>query len=424
MINKKIAKSINKSFFYGWIIVIMSGLSYVFASPGQTYFISTFIDSYIKEFNYTATDISVYYSVATILSGSLIVFMGRAVDKRGQRTMLIFAAAMLAGATFLSSYISSIGLIFASFFLLRYFGQGSLTLIPGSLVPQWFDKRKAFAMSLMSLGGMLSSMLIPTINVWLIDELGWRLTWRLWGLLLLVVFIPIMYIFVVNKPEDINLKPDNEKMKSKEDSDNSLLLLNKESWTLKEAVLTKEFWLVSIISMTMPMISTGITFHFFSIMSTKGIGNSSTAVILGLAALPGFLMPFIAGLLIDRVMPKKILRVTLTMLILSLAYMLFIYNAFTASIFMLFFGLANQVQNTTINVTYVTYFGRKYLGSIRGAATVFMVIGSALGPIPFGISYDKTGSFNYAIITMMVLAFIGVILSLFIAKPEKKIDLL
>ncbi len=47
------AKKINKTFYYGWVILLLSALSTFFSSPGQTYSISTFIDSYIKEFGYS-----------------------------------------------------------------------------------------------------------------------------------------------------------------------------------------------------------------------------------------------------------------------------------------------------------------------------------------------------------------------------------
>ncbi|MCF7927208.1 MAG: hypothetical protein K9L74_06530 [Candidatus Izimaplasma sp.] len=72
------------------------------------------------------------------------------------------------------------------------------------------------------------------------------------------------------------------------------------------------------------------------------------------------------------------------------------------------------------NVVWANYFGRKYLGSIRGAATVLMVIGSALGPLPFGINYDLTGNYTIAITAMIIFTVIGLILSLFIHEAKKE----
>lgn len=40
-------------FFYGWIIVGLSALTFFFSGPGQTYSVSVFIDSYIAEFSWS-----------------------------------------------------------------------------------------------------------------------------------------------------------------------------------------------------------------------------------------------------------------------------------------------------------------------------------------------------------------------------------
>lgn len=419
MINKKISKSINKKFYYGWMILFMASISIFFSAPGQTYSISAFIDSYISDFNYSRTLISSIYSIATVISGTLIVFMGRAVDKYGQRKMLIIAGTMLGVACFFNSFIANVGMIFIGFFLLRYFGQGSLTLIPGSLVPQWFERKRAFAISLTNYGAMLSSMIVPIFNVWMISSFGWQIAWRVWSILLLALFVPLMALFIINKPEDIELLPDNKKVKSSKELKDELDKMVRDSWTLKEALKTKEFWFIGIISMIVPMISTGLMFHFFSIMSIKEVSDTAASFVIGLIALPGFIMPVLAGLIIDKVRSKYLISVAMLVIALDLVFVLFINSAVTASIFMLIYGLAINFQGTTLTVIWVKYFGRKHLGSIKGAATVFMVVGSALGPLPFGLSYDITGGYNAVFITMAISAGIGMIMALSIKKPIK-----
>ncbi|MBE0701464.1 MAG: MFS transporter [Acholeplasmataceae bacterium] len=84
--------------------------------------------------------ITASYSVATFISGKLIIFMGKAVDRFGQRKMLLIVSIALAATTFYGSFVSSFVMILVSYFFLRYFGQGSVTLILNSLVPQWFEK--------------------------------------------------------------------------------------------------------------------------------------------------------------------------------------------------------------------------------------------------------------------------------------------
>jgi len=417
---KIIIHKINKSFYYGWVIVVLSAMTFFLSAPGQTYSISVFIDVYIEEFEFSRTLISSAYSIATIMSGILLVFMGKAIDKYGVKKILIIVTVMLGITTFYNSFISSIYMLFFGFILLRYFGQGSMTLIPNTLVPQWFEKRRAFAMSLASIGGLLSMLAVPSFNLWMISIIGWENAWRIWGLILIIGFVPIVLLFTSNKPEDLGMTIENDLQTSKENIEKALLEVDAKSFSLKEAVKVKEFWIVGIISMIPAMFSTGLAFHFFTIMSLQGIEKDSAGVILGLMALPAFIMPFISKIVIEKYKVNHILSITLSMTIVSMIYLMIgVTNTFTAVMLILFYGLSVAIQSLTTNVIWPNYFGRKHLGSIRGAATVFMVIGSALGPLPFGISYDKTGEFSIAIVGMIIFTFVALSLSIFIRKPAK-----
>jgi len=417
---KAIVLKINKSFYYGWVIVVLSAMTFFLSAPGQTYSISVFIKVYVEEFGYSSTLISTAYSIATLISGILLVFMGKAIDKYGVKKILIIVTIMLGITTFFNSFISSIYMLFFGFFLLRYFGQGSMTLIPNTLVPQWFEKRRAFAISLASIGGLLAMLLVPSLNLWMISHIGWQNAWRVWGLILVVGFVPIVIIFTSNKPEDAGMTIENDSPTSKENIEKALLEMDKTSFSLKEAVKMKEFWIIGMITMIPSMFSTGIAFHFFTIMSLRNIDATTAALILGFMALPAFIMPFLSKIVVDRYPVKYILSTTLTMIIISMFYLMFgITNMATAVIFILFYGLAIAIQALTTNVFWPNFFGRKHLGSIRGAATVFMVVGSALGPLPFGIAYDLTGSFSIAIAGMVIFTAIALGLSFLISKPEK-----
>lgn len=417
--NIKISQRINKGLFYGWIMTFMAGLSIFFSAPGQTYSISTFIDAYIQEFDFSRTTISSIYSVATVASGMTIVFMGKMVDRFGQRTMMLCAGFALAMTCLFNSFISNIFMLAIGFFFLRYFGQGSLTLIPSSLVPQWFEEKRAFAISLANLGGMLANMLVPVFNIWLISTYSWQSAWRLWSILIILIFLPLVYFLVVNKPEDIELLPDNKTVSSHEALLAEMDEVEKSSWTLNQAMKCKEFWFIGIISMVHPMITTGLMFHFFSIMTLKGLDKTSISFVIGLIALPGLVMPIISNFIIDRFRSKFVITTTLIMISISMILLLFVHSPLTAAAFMLFYGLSISIQSVTTNVIWPRYFGRKYLGSIRGAATVFMVIGSALGPLPFGLSFDLFGSYQIAIIGMSIATLLCLGMSLSIRKPKK-----
>ncbi len=416
---QSVAQKVNNKLYYGWVMVAVSGLGLFFSAPGQTYSISVFINAWRSEFGYSASLMSAGYMAATILSGSLLVVMGKMVDRFGQRRMMMIVGVLLALSAFYNSYVMNIGMIFFGFFLLRYFGQGSMTLIPHSLVPQWFEKKRAFAMSLENIGGLIATLSVPTINYFMITSFGWQMAFRFWGIALVLIFVPVVFFTVINKPEDINMQIDGEN--NGEDAvKEALEKMNHESFSLKEALKTKTFWFIGGMSVIVPMFSTGVTFHFFEMMSQRNLSENNAAFIIGMLAFPAFFMPFVAKILIDKYPPKYIFFTTLMMIFLSMVYLAFFVSGFvSAMIFILFYGTAVAVQVVTLNIIWPTYFGRKFLGSIRGAAQVFMVISTAVGPLPLGLSFDLTGSFNYAIYLMMGLTVVSMILSVSIQRPKK-----
>ncbi|MCD4827137.1 MAG: MFS transporter [Acholeplasmataceae bacterium] len=420
---KKLILKINKYFYYGWVIVLISSLAHFMSAPGQTYSISVFINAYQKDFVYSSTLMSTAYSVATVISGLLLIFMGRAIDKYGQRKMMIIVGLLLAVTTFYNSFVSSILMISFGFFMLRYFGQGSMTLLPNSLVPQWFEKKRALAISLSGIGNLIAMLIVPSFNLWMINQYGWPTAWRIWSIILLVGFIPLIFLFVGNQPEDYGLSVENEKHEDEKALKLSQEKIIRESFTLKEALKTRPFWFAGFISMLPAMVSTGLTFHFFNIMDLRMVSETQSAMIIGLLAFPAFFIPFIAKTVIDGLPIKYVLSSTSLMVILSLVFLMFgVSGSVTAIVFILFYGLAIAIQSVTMNVLWANYFGRKHLGSIRSVATVFMVIGSALGPLPFGLSYDLTDNYNVAIFGNIVFAGVALVLSFFIYKPKRDLN--
>ncbi len=417
---KSLALKINKRFYYGWVIVFVSALAFFFSAPGQTYSISIFINVYETEFGYSKTALSTGYSIATTISGLLMIFIGRFTDKFGQRVMLVIVATMLAFTTFYNSFSINIWMIFSGFFFLRFFGQGSMTLIPNSLVPQWFEKKRAVAISLSEFGNFFATLLVPIFNVWLIHNISWQNAWRFWGFSLLLIFVPVALLLVINRPENVGMTMENGASEDEEAAQKSLERMQKTSFTLKQALSTKAFWLAAFIGLIAPMFTTGITFHWIAIMAQRSISREAAAITIGLIALPFATAPFFARMIIDRYPVQKVLFTTLTMYFIAMGWLAFFVNGMLGAIlFILFYGLAISIHSVTLNTLWPNFFGRQYLGSIRGATTVFMVIGSALGPLPFGIVFDQFGSFVPVILGMMVMTALAMIFALFIRKPIK-----
>lgn len=408
-------------FHYGWAIVIVSAMGIFFSGPGQTYGISVFVGSFVERFNGNDTLVSGIYSTATLLSGSLLFLMGRAIDRFGQRKMAMFAATMLGVACLWGSLAANPVMLFIAFFMLRYFGQGSMTLIPNTLVPQWFVKKRGRAMSFMAVGSFVSAVIFPILNTWLIQYFGSTVAWQILGLLIVVIFLPIAALFIKNKPEDMGLLPDNAGREPEKNTDSSQALKDVEEvdWTLQEAKKTRAFWLILFCVAIPSLVNTAITFHLFRIFEEYGLNMGLASFTLSLMAFIGFPVTLIAGFVLERVPVHIVIGLSFIGQLLFLTLLLFMDNVIEVVIFGVLWGLMNGFERITLNIVWPNYFGRKNLGSIKGLAQTVMVIGSALGPLPLGFAFEQFGSFTGAILLLMIFPILGVIAA-FISPPPKK----
>nr|WP_289215313.1 MFS transporter [Halobacillus campisalis] len=413
---------ISPPFYYGWVVVAIAGLSMFFSGPGQTYFISIFIEHYLRDFEYSRSMVSGLYSTATLCAGLALFLVGKLVDIWGQRVMMTLAGFLLALACLWNSLLTGPVMMFVGFFMLRLFGQGSMTLIPNTLVPQWFIQKRGRALSVMAIGGFASSALMPVLNTWIIDSIGWRMTWTMWGILLLVGFAPLAYFLVRNQPKDIGEVPDGKEKEQKNQTEKKKVTLevNEISWTLKEAMRTRAFWLILFTVSVPALVNTGVTFHLVSIIQGKGMTESVAALVLTLMAVIGFPVTFLVGYLVDRISVHYVLALTFCAHIIALLFLLQVNSWMGAVIYGVIWGVANGFERITLTIVWPNYFGREHLGSIKGLAQTVMVLGSAFGPLPFGIFFDWFGGYQEILWLMILLPVLALVFSLLSPKPSYK----
>jgi MFS family permease len=419
---RSLQKPIETPFYYGWVIVLMGALGVFFSGPGQTYSNAVFIDYYLADFGWNRSTISSIYSVATLAAGLLMMVVGRYIDKYGQRFAMVVVASALALACFWNSIVMNTTMLFIGFFLIRLFGQGSMTLVPNTLIPQWFIEKRGRAFSMMAIGGFLSSALFPIMNLWMIEQWGWQQTWRIWGLLLLVIFVPLAFFFIRNKPEDIGLLPDNKITRiRKHREENEVKTIEEVSWTLAQAKKTKTFWLLLYCVSIPAMVNTGITFHLMSIFTENQLTPALAATVLSLMAIVGFPITVLSGFLLDKIQANYMLVVTFVGQILFLVLLLVTKSPLLAVAFGIIWGLVGGVERIALNVIWPNFFGRTYIGSIKGLAMAVMVMGSAFGPLPFGVAYDFFGGYEEILMIMMIFPGLGAVAALLAKKPEMKV---
>ena len=195
-------------FYYGWIILIITGLGMFISGPGQTYSISIFMEPMRKTLGLSLSEIASFYTFGSLTAATLMIIVGKLFDIYGGRILMPSITLLFGLACLWMSQVSNSYEIYIGFTMLRALGQGALTLVSTSLVAIWFIQYRGRANAFNSLGSALSQAIFPLLIFYLITNLNWQNTWIIlcfiiWGGLLLPA------IFIIRRsPESIGLLPD------------------------------------------------------------------------------------------------------------------------------------------------------------------------------------------------------------------------
>jgi MFS family permease len=421
--NKRISFVRDFPIYYGWVIMAAGTLGMIMTSPGQTYTESIFIDHLINDLAISRTLISSLYAFGTLVGGFSLPFWGKLTDRHGARKMVTIISVLFGLACIYMGFVQNAFMVGLGFLLVRMLGQGSLGLVSQTVINQWWSRKRGM---IMGISGLLMSLLgmggFPNLVHWLISIFDWRVAYIILGMGILVIMAPIGLIFFRNRPEDYELLPDGiQNSKSGEDSNPSIINNDdiEENWTLKEAVHTRVFWIVSISLSLFTLLVTGLTFHLVSIFASQGIDPSMAATVFLPIAITAAGANFLSGYLSDHIPLQYLLAAGQFFQAVTLIVVLGIHNSLTVIIFGIILGIASGIPRAMGTVVWPAFYGRQHLGSIYGFTSAMMVIGAALGPLPFGFVFDRFGSYHPVLWTFAAISILFGVVGLFVRKPSK-----
>jgi MFS family permease len=388
----------------------------VFASAsGLTYTVSVFVDPLLADLGVSRSLLSTAYALGTGTGGLVLLWMGRPLERWGNRRVMAVGAIGLAVGLIVLSLATGPWWLFLGFPIIRTFGQGTMPLAARVLIPNWFYRHRARAFSLLGLSSVASIAFLPLLNTWLIDEVGWRMAWRLSALAIVVVIVPVVLRFVRDRPEDVGQFPDG----ALPDADGVPPVTDAGvGFTLAAAKRTPAFWALVLAGSVPPLITTGQHLHQTAIFVDRGAPASIAAATFTIEAISMLAANLGMGWLGNRLSPRLTLGCCLLLMCMTLLALLFSGYAAVAVLYGMLRGGTNGAMTIAIDVAWPTYYGRKHLGSIRGFGMAASLFGSAIGPLPFGIAADYFGGYVPAIVALMFLPLTVAIL-VFATRPPK-----
>ncbi len=395
-----------KKFFYGYVIVAL-GLLINMMLGGTLYTFSVFFGPLSTDFGWTRAATSGAFSLYMILHGFLYIVTGKLNDKLGPRIVMSLCGLLMGAGYMMMALTSEIWHIYVFYGVIIAVGMsgGYVPLI--STVTRWFtgNSKRGLMVGISVAGVGLGTMVFPPLARWLIDSYGWRTSYVVIGVAVLLIIMSSAQ-FLKRAPEQLITRLDNL----------SSIDPQQQGLSLQKVLKTQQFWLITFAYFGFGFILQAIMVHI--VMHVTGLGISGTTaatmfIVLGAASVCARIL---LGSLADRIGNRSIIVGSFIILMATLLWLFIASDMWMFYIFAALFGFGYGGMVASQSPIVADLFGMRSHGVILGVIVSTITFGSAIGPVVAGAIYDTSSSYTAAFIVCIVFAVLGIILSLLL-KP-------
>ena len=405
--------------FFGWYLVGLMAVSMMLVYGVRNAF-SVFFGPVIDEFGWYRGSTSIMLALNILVYGLVALVAGSLVDRWKPRRLVFIGIFVLALATALCSLAEKLWHFYLLFGILAPIGTafcGAPVLNPA--VMHWFSARRQLAFGIGQIGGGLSfaySLLIEAV----ISTWNWNISFLVMAGLLIVVLMPLYFLFYHFRPEDRGLKADGIEVPVVEEELKADIVTEIHEWTLGMAVKTYRLWFFVLSQICYWGIGNYLVLaHQIKFVVDVGFSSAiatSVLALFGIASIVGQ----IASSISDRIGRENTITLAAVLAIGALFALMSVED--TPRLWLLYFyatcsGFATGLFSPTIFVGLADIFHGKNIGAISAMLLMGTGIGGAIGPWLGGYIFDVTGSYKNAFIVSMV-AFAIACIGIWIAGPR------
>ncbi len=370
---------------------------------------------WMAEFGWSRTTISLAYSLHRTESGLLGPLHGWLLQRVSPRRVIV-AGVVLLGVGFMVLSTVQNFVQFIAVFLVMAVGAslcGLLSLM--TVLVNWFERRRATALSLMQTGMSIGGLAVPLVALGLV-AFGWRPMAFASGIVVIVVGLPIARL-MRRDPEQVGLRPDGAG--PVDGGDGGVRARRGPAFTVRQALRTWAFWSMSIAHAAAVAVVAAVSVHFVIYANeAQGLSITAAASILALMTGVSIVGQLVGGVLGDRV-DKRVLT-TAGMLGHALAMVLLALAATPLAVIVaaVVHGVSWGLRGPLMGALRADYFGRDSFAAVMGSSSLIVMLGSVGGPLLVGIVTDLTGTYTPAFLALAALALVGSVGFATLRRPE------
>lgn len=390
--------------FYGYWIIAAAFVTQFVAVGLQNYIIGPFLIPMTETFDWSRAEFTSARSIGQMVAAFTGFLIGAGVDKYGGRPFILLGGVILSIAVFTLGSVQTLTQWILVNGIILTIGSAMIgNFVVNVTLSKWFVVRRGRAVALAAMGISLSGVLLPVLTTWLVDMYGWRQAWHVLGIGAAVLVLPAALV-IRRSPEDYAMNPDGhsaDEMAS--ELGDKARLDYASSMTRRQAMRTGRFYALVVAFGLFQISITVMLLQTVPFMTDAGYSKFVAASMISMSSIPSFLSKPFWGFFIDRYSAKPLAAIGagitgFSLIIIVLAVQA--QNNFLVYAAFLMMGVGWGGLIPLQEVIWATFFGRRYLGSVRATAMPFTFALTALGPVMAAAYYDRFGNYDNAFLMM------------------------
>jgi len=373
-----------------------------------------FFKPMMEELESTRAVISGASSLAMIMGGLLGIVMGKLNDRSGPRVVITICGLLSALGYMLMSQIQTVWQLYLFYGVM--IGAGGIGVFPPllSTVARWFVKTRSMITGIVLAGSGVGMLIMPLGINWLISAYDWRVSCLILGIIIIIVVV-LTAQFLKRDPSQVGQVAHGESNTAGEG-----LKLGTKALSFKEAMLTRQFWLLFATMFCFGFSFTSIRVHIVPYATDLGISATSAAIILATIGGTTIIGQTTLGSAGDKIGYRGAFLIGFVIISLAVFTLMLGRELWMFYLSAVLFGLALGDCMTQESPLVAWLFGLESHGLFLGFCSFSYTVGAAIGPVISGYIFDVTGNYQPAFLVYVALSISAIILTIFLkpATPE------
>ncbi|MFC1900650.1 MFS transporter [Chloroflexota bacterium] len=383
-----------------------------------------FLPSITNDLGWSRSLLSAPFTAFWIVMGMLGPVAGASAAKFGPRKNMIIGNFIIVLGMLGMSRVTEIWQVFLFFSICIGCSQAFGGFIPAnSVVTNWFIKRRALAISILSASGGVGALIFAPLLGWFISTYGWRPAWIMVAIIHFILAVVLSGLLLRNKPEDMGQTPDGETLSPAEQLEaanpsSGRVYYTPVDWKVRDALRTPAFWLMLAFASATMFTMNFLALHQVAYLQDLNYTPIMAATATGVYGGMSIVGQLTNGALGTRFEIRHIASVCLVGILIGLTILMNARVLPLVYLYTVVTGFSCGGIIVVLPILLGSYYGRTNYARILGFTTPVTTIFSAGSPLLAAFIFDNTGSYTPVFIIALCLLGVGLVCSFFARPPR------